>query len=1281
MQKLLHGKVLYKSVSLVVVFALFVSLFQGSFFLRAQAYSESLGNVLSATKSGNKVVLTVANSTGANDTLTLEVCKSDVLRVDYQPASAAVSADTPMIDPNLSWDTAMATISTSTNPITITTSDMKIEIAKTPCRMTVKKANGTTLFYEPTSGGVYYNGVRFVRQTATNLYGIHGYDCFTQGTDITRNDTSGEATAGQQGNSGGPFMWSTGGYGILVDSDGGYPYTNTSEKKMEFYYGDNTTSGRRYNKTDVEYYIMLGEPKEIMSSYSKITGTSPMMPKWSLGFSNFEWGVNESEMTSMIDTYRAKNIPLDAYGMDYDWKEYGSDNYGEFTWNTDNFPSASTNALKTTMNSKGVKLIGITKPRIVTKLSNGTETEQGAYASSHNFFYPGHSEYTDYFYPVTVQSIDPYNSAERTWFWQHSQNAFDKGIVGWWNDETDKVSSNGASFWFGNFTTLFLSQGIFEGQKSYTNGGTRVWQTARSYYPGTQRYGTSLWSGDVATQFKQGERVDWAVGLNEQKVAMLSTVNNGQPKWGCDGGGFNSNSGNIENPSPELYTRWLQFASVVPVFRVHGQYNQQRQPWYFGTTAEEVTKAAIQQRYSLIPYMYSYEHNASVTGLGLVHPLIFDYPNDSNVANYSDAWMFGDYILTAPVTERGQSVKWIYLPAGQWIDYNRGVTYQGGQYIPYSLNSESWSDLPMFVKEGGIIPTQDVEDYIGQKSINKIKFDIFPSATATSFDYYDDDGESYSYENGSFFKQTVTASKTSTTATVNVSAKTGSYNNNVSYYYLAIHNNGAATVKDNGTALTECADYNALLARSGEGFAVSKDVYGDVTYVKVAAGASSAKNIVLSGSDPATVTSSKYEAEYASLSGKTTATKAAVNNDHTGFSGTGFAANFTNDDAAATFYSKVENAGDYPVSLRYSNGTSSSKNVSVYVNGVFVKQAELPTTANWNTWASANVELPLAAGSNSIMIKYDTDAGDSGNINLDYIEVPFYPNRINAEAENAALYGSAAVNADHYYYSGSGFVDGITSVGASAKFTAILPEAGTYNATLRYCNGTQATKNLNLYVNGSFSSTVSLPSNGSDWNAWQTVSLSIPASAGTNTIELKHDSSNSGNVNLDKLTIPLLSGETVSENLLDNGDFERSTFLASNWTQWYPSNQSSAFGIDSGSGSNPPDSPYDGDKRAYFYSAGNYQQSIHQEVSLKNGTYTLEAWARVQYAAPTTCRMEVSNHGGSAIYTNLPSSGSGWQKVIVKNISVSSGQMDVGFYCDSNGGTVVHLDGIKLYKQ
>lgn len=479
--------------------------------LYANAYAGTLGNVLTASVSGDTLTLTVDNGTEpGDDILELQVCEADILKVNYRPNGIASSASTPMIDPDRVWQAVGAQIDASSDPITITTEAMQISIQRNPCRMTVKKADGTVLFWEPESGGVFHDGVRFVRSAGQNMYGLSSYACFDGNGQLLRNDTTAAVQAGQQGNSGGPFVWSTAGYGLLVDSDGGYPVVESTSGKLEFYYGDTTTEGRRYFKDNVEYYVLLGEPEDIMENYAHVTGQSPMMPEWSLGFSNYEWGIDQAELYAMIDTYRAKGIPLDSYGIDYDWKNYGSDNYGEFTWNTNNFPDAASSALKNKMESEGVKLIGITKPRIVTKLSDGTVTQQGQAATAGDYFYPGHAEYTDYFYPVTVRSIDPYDEAVREWWWEHSAAAFDLGISGWWNDETDTVASGAANYWFGNFTTLHLSQALYEGQREHTNDTVRVWQTARNYYPARsatpRRSGRATWARSLPSTRTSGGR-------------------------------------------------------------------------------------------------------------------------------------------------------------------------------------------------------------------------------------------------------------------------------------------------------------------------------------------------------------------------------------------------------------------------------------------------------------------------------------------------------------------------------------------------------------------------------------------------------------------------------------------------------------------------------------------------------------------------------------------------------------------------------------------------------
>lgn len=1276
------GSINARFISLLIIFSIICSVTILQSPITANAYADTLGNVISATANGDNVTIIVDNGMEpGDDILELQVCESDILRVNYRPNGIASSPSTPIIDPTRVWGSVGASIDVNSDPITISTSDMRIEIKRNPCRMTVKKPDGTVLFWEPDNAGVFHDGVRFQRPAGQNMYGLHGYACFDENGELLRNNTTAPAKAGQQGNSGGPFMWSTAGYGLLIDSDGGYPVLESSTNKMEFYYGDMIEEGRRYYKENVEYYIMFGDPENIMENYSRITGQAPMMPKWSMGFSNYEWGINQTELYNIVDTYRAKDIPIDSYGIDYDWKRYGEDNYGEFAWNTANFPDASSNLLKDTMLSKGIRLIGITKPRIVTKLQNGAWTKQGLDAQAGDYFYPGHAEYTDYFYPVTVRSIDPYKPAARDWFWQHSIDAFNKGIAGWWNDETDTVASGWANFWFGNFTTLHLSQAIYEGQRSYTNGQTRVWQTARNYYPGTQRYATTIWSGDVGTQFHMNEHIWWTAGLNEQKATMLSTINNGQMKWGSDGGGFNQNTGTTENPSPELYTRWLQLAAFTPVFRVHGTFQHQRQPWYYGFTAEESSKAAIRLRYALLPYVYSYEYKAYEKGVGLVKPLLYDYPNDPNVANYSDAWMFGDWLLVAPVTERYQTTKWIYLPAGEWIDYFTGIVYNGGQYIPYAVNGESWTDIPLFIKKGAIIPSQEVLNYADEKAVTDIFVDIFPDMAASTFNFYDDDGQTYNYENGQYFKQVFTAQDLGGSGiNVSVSAKSGSYASPIKYYYLKIHGKAAQTVSINGvSSVPSYPNIYALRSGVGEGYAVGKDIYGDVTYVKIAAGAQ--KNVTINGSVAQSADRMTYEAEEASLWGKTVATKAGYNTNHTGYTGLGFADRFENDGAAVTFDAKVKVGGEFPVDIRYANGSSENRTMSVYVNGTFIRQVSFAPTGNWDTWGTSTQMLPLVAGRNSITIKYEASMGDTGFLNIDNISVPFYPETAVFEAESAALYGTAARKTDHWFYSGSGFVAGMESVGAEVAFKVDVPQSGSYDTVLRYCNANGVAKTLNVYVNGVYQTTANLASSGYDWNVWSDWANTFNLQKGQNTISFRFDSGNSGYVNLDSLQVNLAAPTAhVERNILDNGGFERPTWDSSKWTEWHPAGQALAYGVDSGIGTNPPEAAREGEQRAYFYHGSAYSQSIHQTANIENGVYKLEFWARQFNTAPYTARAEVMEYGGNAIYFDIPQS-TEWRHYVIDNISVTTGYIDIGFYVNSPGGTTLHLDGVRLIKK
>lgn len=1183
-----------------------------------------------------------------------------------------------MIDPNATFTAIGATIDLESDPMIISTDECTLEIAKEPARMTFKDKNGKTLLSESADGGIFDGGVRFKRGASDHVYGAYGIS-FSDGDlgmerDNTAADSNKTAQAGQQGNAGGPFMWSTAGYGLLVDSDGGYPYSVSDEEKLEFYYGDTVVEGRRYVKENVEMYLMSGEPEEIMSSYADVTGHTPMMPKWSLGFSNFEWGTNETEFRENINTYRAKGIPIDSFAFDYDWKFYGDPtyggDYGEFAWNTENFPSAKDTTLKSDMDALGVKMIGITKPRVVTNLEDGTATQQGKDAEANGYWYPGQSAYEDYAFPVTVRSIDPYNEDERNWWWSHSEDALDKGIVGWWNDETDKVSSNGADYWFGNFTTGFTSEAMYEGQRDYTN--ERVWQTGRTFYPGAQRYSTSTWSGDIGVQWKKGEVIDWANGMQEQPSTMLSTINLGQTKWGMDTGGFNANSGQVLNPDPELYSRWMEFSSLVPVFRTHGNQNQQRQPWFYGGTAEEVAKSSMTWRYSMIPYMYAYERQAYDSGVGLVQPLTFDNPTDENVVNLTDEWMFGDGLLAAPVLEEGAGSRDIYLPAGTWIDYNRGDVYEGNQTISYEVNDDDWTDVPMFVKQGAIMPMQQPQNYVGESAVKTIYLDTFASDKETSFTHYDDDGKSFDYEKDTYLKQKMTTSTSADTSTFTIGAKEGSYKADTENYIVKLHGNAAESVQVNGADSKVYDDLSALENADGSGYAVGSDVYGAVTYVKVPAQADADTVITTSGS-ASVVQTGTYEMETGSNFADTVADKPVAEKTYVD--------GYDKDGAGTTIYANVKDSGDYNVDLTYKNASADNQTLSIFVNGDYVKQTTLKPNTDWSVQSET---LPLSAGKNSISYKVVTDTGDKADqVSLDKVNIGFTPTVAKVEAEEADLAGTLKVANDHWFYSGEGFVGGFGAAGDEIKFEVDVPADGEYVLNTRTANGTGMPQTLDLYTNGDYNSRVTFPSKGENWNIWSDTEKAVNLKAGTNKITFLRDGETTGNVNIDRILVsaePINSPVQSEVNLLDNGGFERDAAATTNWVESHPDGQDKAYGVDSGSGVNPPESPAFGKQSAYFYLPGAYKQTLAQQIAVpvNNANYDVEAWVKVSNDDAAKAQMTVNNYDSSDGKTIDLVADDVWHYVTIKDVKVTTGNINTSFQMDSPGGTSIHIDNVRV---
>lgn len=278
-----------------------------------------------------------------------------------------------------------------------------------------------------------------------------------------------------------------------------------------------------------------------------------------------------------------------------------------------------------------------------------------------------------------------------------------------------------------------------------------------------------------------------------------------------------------------------------------------------------------------------------------------------------------------------------------------------------------------------------------------------------------------------------------------------------------------------------------------------------------------------------------YQAESAMLSGG-----AAVATDHAGFTGSGFVGGYTdaNKGAASTRFTISAVVGNNTVNLRYANGTGSAKTLSLYVNGTRLRQTSLPATANWDSWGTQAEAVTLNAGSNTIDYRFDTV--DLGNVNVDNITVTDQappPPAGSGEAESAALAGGAVVATDHTGFTGTGFVGGYIDANrglASTTFTVSAASAGDHSAALRYANGIGSARTLSLYVNGMKLRQISLLASA-NWDTWVTAAETVTLNAGSNTLSYRFDAADSGNVNLDALSVtkiatppPPIEGSTIS---------------------------------------------------------------------------------------------------------------------------------------------------------
>ena len=547
-----------------------------------------------------------------------------------------------------------------------------------------------------------------------------------------------------------PFVVTNKGYGLLWD--------NPSRTTVSFGFNDQTTwlsdVGQR-----VSFFVIAGNTyDEIYSGYRLLTGDTPIPPRSAFGYIQCKQRYSsQAELLAVAHGYRERHLPIDDLVID--WFHYTK--MGEMDMDPARWPDPT--AMNKQLHALNFHTMISVWPRFV------PESRYYSTVLKNNWFeaLADGTPTNGLPYDRAGADIDSTNPDARKLYWSIIRdNYITKGFDAFWADETEPDLPPNGSFWhigpgteYFNVFPLFHTAAFYDGMRHDTP--QRALILARDAYLGAQHNGAIFWSSDISG--------NWDT-LRRQVPTGINFVASGTPYWSTDIGGWQylpathkpsrpplldptdarDNVGGYDD-YPELYTRWFEYGAFQPNFRSHGS-RKQNEVWSYGKQAEPILSKYLRLRYQLMPYIYSLGRQTNLTGAPFMRGLFMDFGSDPNVADIGDEYMFGPALLIAPVTEQGVTSRQVYLPAGPegpertiWFNFWTNERLHGGQTITAQAPIDT---IPIFVRAGSILPLgSPVESTNERQAIATIR--VYPGVDG-HFDLYDDDGNTYAYEQGHF---------------------------------------------------------------------------------------------------------------------------------------------------------------------------------------------------------------------------------------------------------------------------------------------------------------------------------------------------------------------------------------------------------------------------------------------------------------------------------------------------------------------------------------------------
>jgi alpha-D-xyloside xylohydrolase len=573
-----------------------------------------------------------------------------------------------------------------------------------------------------------------------------------------------------------PYFVSTRGYGVLVDC---YSLMTFHDDALGSYVWADVVD-------ELDYYLIAGGRfDEVNRGYHTLTGRAPLPPKWFFGYAQSkERYVNGKELVDIVGEFRRRQIPLDLIMLD--WKSWpNGGGWGQKSLDPVRFPAPKD--LTADLHRMHARLMVSVWPAMTGDCPNRREMMKCGLLLGNQSIY------------------DAFQEEARQCYWEQAHDGlFANGIDAWWCDCTEPFESDwhGAvkpepherlllntgeakryldPGYIGAFSLLH-SKGMYEGQRGVTER-KRVVNLTRSSYAGQHRYGTTTWSGDICATWET---------LRRSIPEAVNFCAAGEPYWTLDIGGFfirddcehwfwrgdydagcrGLTGGSANEPDPhdtgctdlgywELYTRWLQYAAFLPMFRSHGT-DAPREPWRFGQPGSRFYDAIaehIRLRYRLLPYVYSVAAQVTLNSWSMIRAVALDFPSDRRTHELTDQFLFGPSLMFCPVTRpmyydrnstpiaTTEESRPVYLPSGAgWYDFQTDAWFAGGDTIEALAPLEF---IPVFALSGAIVPMSPAMLYVDEIPDAPYEIQVYCGADGV-FPLFEDEGDGYNYERGRF---------------------------------------------------------------------------------------------------------------------------------------------------------------------------------------------------------------------------------------------------------------------------------------------------------------------------------------------------------------------------------------------------------------------------------------------------------------------------------------------------------------------------------------------------